>query len=241
LTSAPQPRKPGKDLLDQYLRQTTPEEMNRDRLAFIEAVRDRHKDQTAVLLGTGPSLRSIDLDPLRRFTVLGCNGIGRIFQPDYYVICDPFVYALHKDVFLACPGTRILSTFTSGECDLRLYYRRENLVGLARDEVFSADSTGYILLSIAYVMGVSRIILAGYDGYPSGRSSHHCYVETPVEHERARWEWESGESKTALMRSGFQAAATVAERSGCDIRLLTPSFLIGDLFKPISQSELMKV
>lgn len=229
--------KPGLDLLNAYLRSYSQVEIDRDRLAFIDTIRNRYQGRTLVCLGTGPSLNTVDPGLLRRHVTLGCNGIGNVYQPDYYVICDPFIYGLHKTVFHACPGTRVLSSFTEGDCDLRIYWKYENMVGLKRDEIFSADSTGFILLSMAYVMGASRIVLAGYDGYPSGQNRYHCYDEHQVEVDRVRYEWRD-DSKQRLMREAFEFAATVASADGCDIRLLTPSHLLGDLFDRIAPGEL---
>jgi hypothetical protein len=239
MTGAPpeDPRKPGLDLLNRYLRPLTQEQMDRDREAFLVAVADRHRCETLVCLGTGPSMATFPFPLLSGVTTLGCNGIGRIHQPDYYVIADPFVYGLHQDVFLACPGTRILSSFTKGDCDLRLYYRREDLVGLARDRVYSADSTGYIILSIACVMGAERILLAGYDGYTPDARSFHGYAESGVEIERARYEWEPGNAKQDLLRRAFAHAAQAASALGLEISLITPSPFLGDLFPYLEPPE----
>jgi hypothetical protein len=232
------PAKPGLDLCNAYLRPLTQEEMDRDRIGYVQAIQDRHGGATIVVLGTGPSMTSVDSTLLDRFVTIGCNGIGRLYQPDYYVICDPFIYALHQDVFRACTGTRILSSFTRGECDLRIYYRREDLIGLSRDQVFSADSTGYVALSSAFIMGASRIVLAGYDGYPAGRGAYHCYDEPDVETARVQYEWRRDEEKQLLMRRAYEFAARAAADQGCDIRLLTPSHLVGDLFRRVNADEL---
>lgn len=232
------PDKPGLEILQRYLRPL--EEAEDDRLQYLETMRDRHLGQTVVCLGTGPSLSTVPLEALRRHPTLGCNGIGRVFQPDYYVIADPFIYGLHHEVFLACPGLRILSSFTHGTCDLRLYYRREDVHGLSRDRVYSADNTGYILVSTAAVMGASRIVLVGYDGYPPGQERYHAYDEQAVEHERVRWEWREGSDKHEIMRKGYECAAALAPSLGIDIRLLTPSYLLDDLFERMDLEQLLE-
>jgi hypothetical protein len=224
------PAKPGLDILNTYLRKLTQEEMDYDRLEFLRSLSGLHEGETLVCLGTGPSMASFPLGLLSDVTTLGCNGIGHIFQPDYYLIADPFVYGLHQDVFLTCTGTRILSSFTRGECDLRLYYRREDLVGLTRDRVYSADSTGFLIMSIACVMGASRILLAGYDGYAPGSARYHCYDEPSVEFSRVQYEWQSGNSKKGLLRRAYHHAAGVAPKLGLEISLITPSQFLGDIF-----------
>ncbi|MGH3888239.1 MAG: hypothetical protein ACRDSZ_17020 [Pseudonocardiaceae bacterium] len=224
------PAKPGVDILNAYLRELTQEEMDHDREGFLHAVSGCHPNELLVCLGTGPSLAAAPLELMSGVTTLGCNGIGHVYQPSYYVIADPFIYGLHQDVFLACPGTRILSSFTHGEYDLRLYYRREDVIGLTRDRVFSADSTGFLLISIACIMGASRILLAGYDGYAPGSQRYHCYDEAEVEAHRVRYEWQPGSTKEDLLRRAFSNAAQVAPKLGLDISLITPSPFLGDLF-----------
>jgi hypothetical protein len=233
------PAKPGVDMLLHYLRPLTQAMMDHDREAFLAAARNRHAGETLLCLGTGPSLRGFDANLLDNFTTMGCNGIGRFYQPDYYLIADPFIYGLHREVFDACRGMRILSSFTDGECDLRLYYRREDLVGLTRDVVYSADNTGYLQLSIAAVMGARRVVLAGYDGYPPDQARYHCYEEEVLEADRVRWEWRPGNQKEALMRLAFEHAARAAAALDLEIRLLTPSWFLGDLFEPIDAAEML--
>lgn len=236
---------PGADLLAGHLRPMTPAEMDSDLKSFADFCRGRHEGETVVVLGTGDSLRRLDQAQLRRFTTIGCNGIGRVFQPDYYLILDPFVYALHKDVFLACPNTRILSTFTSGECDQRIYYRYENLIGLSPDEIYSADNTGFVQLSMAYMMGARRVVVAGYDGYPPGAASFHCYDEPEVEAARVRHEWhdhdEAGDAKRALMREAFAYARRRFAEEGRELYLLTDSYLLGDLLEKISWADFIRL
>lgn len=213
--------------------------MDSDREGYLRCTSGRHAGETIVCLGTGPSLLGLPLGLLGGTTTIGCNGIGHTYQPNYYIIADPFIYGLHRDIFLSCPGTRILSSFTDGECDLRLYYRREDLVGLTRDKIYSADSTGYLCLSTAAVMGAKRILLAGYDGYaPSAR--YHCYREQSVEVDRVHFEWAPGNQKEALLRSAFRHAAAVAPTIGIEICLITPSRFLGDLFPYVHPERIFR-
>ena len=226
--------KPGQDLLDEYLAPVDPVSWEADRVAFLQWARDRHAGETVVLLATGPSLRSLDLAALRQsgVPVIGANGIGRIYDPTYYVICDPFIYGLHREVFDGSRGTRTLSSFTLGECDVRLYYNREDAIGFSRNRVHHAENTGFVMLSIAAVMGASRILLAGFDGYVPGAASSHCYEEHRVEAERVDYEWsgERGRAKGRLMRRAFELAQRQAPHLEIRIELLTPSAMLGDLF-----------
>lgn len=235
--------KPGQTLLEQFLAPVDDLGWEADRASFLEWARMRHTGETVVILGTGPSLRLVDLDALGRsgLPVIGANGIGRTHDPIYYVICDPFIYGLHRDVFDASRGTRILSSFTVGECDVRLYYDREDALGFSRDRVYHAENTGFVKLSIACVMGAARVVLAGFDGYVVGASSSHCYDEHHLEMQRVDYEWtgERGRVKGRLMRSAFEHARRQAPRLGVRIELLTPSAMLGDLF-PVVDLDLLR-
>lgn len=233
--SSPQP---GHALCEAFLRPLDQARMDRDRVDYIRAIKDLHRGETLFVLGTGPSVRTVPGELLSRYSTIGCNGIGYVWQPDHYIICDPFVYALHEPIFLACPGQRILSSFTEGQCDLRIYYRREDVLGFSRDQVFSADSTGFIALSTAYVMGASRIVLVGFDGYPAGETQYHCYDEPAVEVARVRYEWQPGSGKDSLLRAAFSHARDAALRDGCEIRRLTPSTLLDGIIPMITPQEL---
>lgn len=226
--------KPGQAILDKYLSPADVRQWEADRVSFLAFAGRRHVGETVVLLGTGPSLRSVDLEAFGRcgFPTIGANGIGHVHDPTYYVICDPFIYGLHRDVFIGSRGIRILSSFTLGECDVRLYYNREDAVGFSRDRVYHAENTGFVMLSIACVMGAARILLAGYDGYQSGHAGSHCYEEHDLETERVRHEWsgERGQEKWRLMRSAFEFAKRESTDLGIQIELLTPSVMFGDLF-----------
>ena len=232
--------KPGADILDEFHRHVSQEEMDRDGENFVKVIQDKHAGETIIVLGTGPTLNDLDLSRFDRFTTLGCNGIGNLYHPDYYVILDPFIYGLHKDVFLSSPHTRILSSFTKGDFDLRIYYQYENLVGLSKNEIFSADNTGFVLVSMAYIMGAKRIVLAGFDGYPPGSQQFHAYEEQPVEFDRAQYEWqdESGKAKGSLIQEAFEFARSKLIEEGREIRLLTPSYYLGDIIEPIGLQEL---
>jgi hypothetical protein len=238
------PTKPGWELLQRYKAAEDPARWEADRQAFLRRFRGRHAGDTLVLLGTGPSISTLELECLHHFTTIGANGIGHVYHPTYYLICDPFIYGLHQEVFLGSPSTRILTSFTAGECDVWLYYRREDAIGLDREVIYHAENTGYVMLSMAYVMGATRIAIAGYDGYDLSRPGDrfHCYPEEDVEVQRVRYEWQgdNGAEKTALMRRGFEYARHRAESDGVEIVLLTSSWFLGDLFPMASLPELAR-
>jgi hypothetical protein len=235
--------KPGLENLNKYLRKITEEEMEHDSKAFIDFIRDKHLGETIILLGTGPSVNTIDLSVLDNFTTIGANGIGLVYYPDYYVICDPFIYGLYKDVFLASSKTKILSSFTRGEYDVRIYWWRENEIGLSKHTIYHADNTGYIILSIAYIMGAQNVILVGYDGYNPKDSKFHCYDEKKVEFDRVLYEWvgEAGIKKQEMMLKAFKYATKKFLDEGKGLYLLTESYLLGDLIDKISIDELLKM
>ena len=53
----------------------------------IDEYRNRHAGETIVVCGCGTSLSSLDRPG--RFTTIGVNDVGRLFQPDYLVVLNP--------------------------------------------------------------------------------------------------------------------------------------------------------
>ena len=58
--------------------------------------KDKHRGQTCVIIGNGPSLNKIDFKTLEKFITFGVNGIFYKFDelgfvPDYYVVEDTAV------------------------------------------------------------------------------------------------------------------------------------------------------
>lgn len=235
--------KPGTNILNQYLKNVSDSEMEKDMKAYIDFCKNRHKDETIVLLATGSSIKTLDLEFIKdNFTTIGCNGIGQVFDPNYYIICDPYTYGLHNEVFLKSKGVRILSSFTEGDCDKRIYYKYENLIGLEDDEIYSADNTGFVMLSTAFVMGAKRFILAGFDGKFNNKDSH-CYTEKETERERFLHEWDDikGSAQTRLLVEGFKHAVDKIKSQNKEIFLLTESAYLNNIISPISWDDLIKL
>lgn len=233
--------RPGRKILEKYLKPLTSEVMVHDERVFIETFSNRYQGGTILVLATGPSLKDVPYDILSSNITIGCNGIGEYFYPDYYIICDPFVYGLHKEIFEKSPKCKILSSFTRGNCDIPIYYKYENLIGLSKDEVFSGDNTGYIMLSVAYIMGAKNIYLIGFDGYSSDKNFH-FYEEAQVEKERVEFEWNNTKSQEIqLFREAMNFARKKMESEQCVLKLVGDSSYLGDILPKISLEEFVYV
>src|SRR5262245_59019561 len=81
----------------------------------LAGFRDRHRGQTIVVCGCGPSLN--DLEAPERFITIGVNDVGRLFDPTYLVVVDP-PSRFRSDRFRYIAESRAQAIFTPA--DLRI-------------------------------------------------------------------------------------------------------------------------
>jgi len=135
----------------------------------------------ALVLGNGESRKSLDIENLsNHFTTIGCNAIVRDHPMDYVVCCD---------VRMAQEASRI------NQHRVGIFVRPQNMVALNRVEIFKplpnipyvgtqkqdrAEHWGsgpYAVL-LATELGFPKIVLAGFDLYPSNGKINNIYKGT---------------------------------------------------------------
>lgn len=229
-------KRPGEEILNEYLNILSQDEKDFFEQQFVEFAKNRHTNSRILVMGTGPSIKEIPTTILDQNITIGCNGIGKLYSPTYYVICDPFIYGIHKDVFLRSHSYKILSAFTKGECDRFVYYKEKNLIGLSKNELFSGSNTGFFMLSIAYLMGATEIYLLGFDGYSQSKGFH-CYNDEGIEHERVEYEWNNTNPEINLFIDAMKFAVNKMETDHKTLKLVGDSTYLGDIVPKISISS----
>jgi len=137
-------------------------------------LKNKHTDETVVVLGNGPSINDIDLTLLNDVVTIGVNLIGRAMNPDYLLWLEQDCLPGTKcagifDEFASTPGRKFVArevarnhlfeTFEhyqpgeegpllSGDFDQGLYWSR---------------TVAFPAINLAYILGASRIVLAGID------------------------------------------------------------------------------
>ncbi|MEX0626068.1 MAG: 6-hydroxymethylpterin diphosphokinase MptE-like protein [Chloroflexota bacterium] len=142
--------------------------------AQLARMRDRHAGERCVIVGNGPSLREMDLAPLRSEETFGLNRGYLLFQklgfaPTYLVAINANVVDQFASEILAESSTTFVSWHTR-----RFLPRghRAILMRPVRGPLFSTDpargiwggaTVTFAALQLAYHMGFSEVVLIGVD------------------------------------------------------------------------------
>ena len=127
------------------------------------------RGETAVCIGTGPSLTLEQIDAARQkgFVLFGCNRVFEIV-PDLAVLYG-VNYAFWEHYYPYCrdhPAQR-WTTNARAACHFEgiNYIGEVNEKGLSSDPgyVHHGHGSGYTQVNLAYLMGAERIALLGYD------------------------------------------------------------------------------
>jgi hypothetical protein len=142
------------------------------RLRFFK---NKHKGQRCFIIGNGPSLKEMDLAPLRNEFTFGLNRIYLLFESlgfatTYFVSVNKLVIEQCADeiVKLSCPkfvcwGTQSLIPVTSNMIFIRSRTSSRFRTDIPREGVSEGSTVTYVAMQLAYYMGFQQIILIGVD------------------------------------------------------------------------------
>ncbi len=155
----------------------------------LAALRDRHRGETAVIIGNGPSLNETELELLTDVPTFGVNAIflanERLPKPiTYYVVEDTMVFKDNLPAIKACDAvwklfpTMYRASFNDAELDDQTIFFRMNAGFYGRDtgtkchprfsfdatqRLYCGQSVTVINLQLAHWMGFQRVVLIGMD------------------------------------------------------------------------------
>lgn len=146
-----------------------------------EELKDKHKGETCIIIGNGPSLKEIPQEFLKKYPTFGTNRIYAIkhlegFHPAYYASVNPLVLdQFGREMIQAYKG-KVMRFF------LRESYVNDNpaignqpaivpLISSGAQRFFDDPSTGlyeghtvtFVCMQLAYYMGFSKVLLVGVD------------------------------------------------------------------------------
>ncbi|MCG8351155.1 MAG: hypothetical protein MI924_25575 [Chloroflexales bacterium] len=139
------------------------------------ALRDRHKGERCFIIGNGPSLKQMDLSPLRDEYTFGLNRIYLLFptlgfHTTYLVSINRLVIAQCAAEIAALPMPKFISWDAQGNIafDSRMIFMRSygKMLGFSTDPariVWEGATVTYVALQLAYFMGFRQVILIGVD------------------------------------------------------------------------------
>ncbi len=143
----------------------------------LRKYKDIHKGERCVIIGNGPSLKSMDLSCLKNEVTFGMNRIYLLFdqipfEPTYFVSINELVLKQFSDEISQLTMPKFINWNTRANFDLNdksIMFLKDTLK--LTDE-FSTDLTGrifsggtvtFVALQIAYYMGFDNVILIGVD------------------------------------------------------------------------------
>lgn len=155
------------------------------------------KDQDVFVLGGGPSLENVDLDPLQDYRVIGCNDAYRYGNSivDLLFFGDIKWWDYHKSQIGLDFDGLIATNVPEGEyqkvveVDGVLTLPRTTQ-GFHRHSIGWNGNTGAAAINLALVMGARRIYLLGFDMQldEKGRSNwHRNPLDNPTEETYERY------------------------------------------------------
>lgn len=152
---------------------------------MIEKFINIHKDKTAVICGSGPSLDSLHSDIFNKseYVLFACNqSIVSIPRWDYFCVADAAVCETNDLYEYACAHSKKIIFFgefspeqtesKSKNLDLKMYTlpRGSSKFNFSRSELIIGVDVVHVAASFAYITGCTRIFLAGVDlSYKSNR------------------------------------------------------------------------
>jgi hypothetical protein len=136
---------------------------------------NRHVDKRCFIIGNGPSLRKMDLAPLKNEITFGLNRIYLLFESigfttTYHVTFNNYVIeqCAEEIAKLPCPKfvgwhARRLMPATPSTVFLRSRSGPRFCTDIAADGVWEGATVTFVAMQIAYYMGFRKVILIGVD------------------------------------------------------------------------------
>lgn len=160
----------------------------------LEAYRNKHRGQRCFIIGNGPSLKKMDLSPLKNEITFGANRIYLLFEElgfttTYLCAINSNVTEQFKDDIVALSMPRFLAWKAHSYIPLQ-----DNVVFLRSDEeegfyptpikgLWEGATVTYVSLQLAYFMGFKTVYLIGVDHSFKDKGPAHKLVTAEAEDE----------------------------------------------------------
>jgi hypothetical protein len=128
---------------------------------------DKHKGETGLIIGNGPSLNNVPLEFLQKYPSFGTNRIylKEGFTPTYYCSVNPLVIQQFSEDIARIPAPKFLP---SSYCfdDTCLPLNSSGVVIFSQDAsqwIHEGHTVTFVCMQIAYYMGFDTVLLVGVD------------------------------------------------------------------------------
>jgi hypothetical protein len=199
--------------------------------ARLESYRDIYKGERCFIIGNGPSLKRMDLAPLKNETTFGMNRIYLLFnqmgfETNYFVsinklVLDQFAAEIARLEMPKFLNWNQRSLFESGESEtIYLHFSlalKDKFVMDLCQPIYSGGTVTFAALQLAYWMGFSQVVLIGID---------HNFVEkgTPNQTEIRREERDASHFSPDYFPKGVRWQLPDLLRSELSYRLAKDAF-----------------
>jgi hypothetical protein len=156
----------------------------------IRSMRDRHAGQRCFIIGNGPSLKDMDLAPLRNEVTFGLNRVYLMFEklgfPTTYLVsvnryvieqCADDLIRFEPPPFLSWDCRRFISN--RGRA---IFVRPDGSPHFSKDPavgVWEGATVTFVALQLAYWMGFQKVILIGVDhSFATNGPAHQLVTST---------------------------------------------------------------
>lgn len=139
-------------------------------------LKDRHRGETCLVIGNGPSLKKVPRELLERYPSFGTNRIYILpFIPTYYVCTNPYILHQWANQIQLLPSLKFIrDEYADYVCGLHLKMTDEKIFSLELDiKIHGGFTVTYACLQLAHYMGFDTVLLVGvdhrykYDGSPN--------------------------------------------------------------------------
>ncbi len=141
----------------------------------IRKYKNKNVGERCFIIGNGPSLKKMDLYPLKHEYTFGLNRIYLLFDSmgfstTYFVSANKYVIEQCADdiVKLPCPkfiswNSKHIIPFTTDMAFIRSRRGPKFCTDIAKEGVWEGATVTYVAMQIAYYMGFQQVILIGVD------------------------------------------------------------------------------
>jgi len=155
----------------------------------LRRLRDRHAGKRGFIIGNGPSLKTMDLRPLRDEITFGLNRITLMFdrlgfETTYHVVVNPLVISQCAEEIggLRMPhfvNWRMRDSVEFTPSTMFLESRRSGALSFSfepADRIWEGATVTYVAMQLAYHVGLTEVVLIGVDHSFATRGAPHSVV-----------------------------------------------------------------
>ena len=128
-------------------------------------LKNKHRGETGIVIGNGPSLRDVTKEQLDRYPTIGTNRIYLKYNPTYYAVVNPLVISQFWEEIARMPSVKFVRANMSRNLGLPLHILTERVFSTEPLQmgVFEGWTVTYVALQLAYWLGFETVLLVGMD------------------------------------------------------------------------------